>query len=259
MEDVTYQISFSGGMGSAISALVAFERGLNFNLIFADTKIEGAELHRFKNQVAAACQKEIITVTDGRTPWDVYIDKRYIGNTRTAHCSTELKTKPVKAWLDENADPSDPLVLGMDWSEMDRIERAQKNWDRPVISLLNQFNISRAEYDFILAKYRIRKSSAYKQGFGHDNCGGFCCKAGLVQFERLLRTNPEAYRYHESEMERAMDSIGPTARPFLRTTVDGELKYLTLKEFRHRIEAGTAELPMFDEQGCGCFTDEAAL
>ena len=47
-------------------------------------------------------------------------------NTRTAHCSTELKTVPVKKWLDENAKPDDPLVLGMDWSEMDRIERASE-------------------------------------------------------------------------------------------------------------------------------------
>lgn len=253
---MTYQISFSGGMGSAISAIIAYENNLDFNLIFADTGIEGPELHRFKNDVARAVGKEIITVTDGRTPWDVYIDKRWIGNTRTAHCSTELKTVPVKKWLEENAKSDDPLVLGMDWSEMDRIERAQKNWNRPVVSLLNQFNVSREEYPFILARYRIKKSDAYKQGFMHDNCGGFCCKAGQVQFERLLRTNPKTYNYHENEMERAMAAIGPTAKPFLRMTVAGELQYLTLKQFREHIEAGTAELPMFDTQGCGCFTDD---
>jgi hypothetical protein len=256
MSDIVYQISFSGGMGSAISALIAHEKGLNFNLIFADTKIEGAELHRFKNEVAAACGKEIITVTDGRTPWDVYIDKRWIGNTRTAHCSTELKAKPVKAWLDVNAQPDDPLVLGMDWSEMDRIERAQKNWNRPVVSLLNKYNVSRAEYDFILAKYRIRKSNAYKLGYAHDNCGGFCCKAGQVQFERLFRTDPKLYQHHENEMERVIEAIGETAKPFLRMYVGGELQYLTLKQFREHLQAGTAELPMFDDSSCGCFTDE---
>jgi hypothetical protein len=255
---MTYQISFSGGLGSAISAIIAYENGLDFNLIFADTGIEGAELHRFKNEVAAACGKEIISVTDGRSPWDVYIDKRWIGNSRTAHCSTELKTKPVKKWLDENANPDDPLVLGMDWSEMDRIERAQKNWDRPVVSLLNQFNVSREEYPFILARYRIRKSDAYKHGYSHDNCGGFCCKAGLVQFERLLRTSPDVYKHHENEMERAMAAIGPTAKPFLKMQRGGVQEYLTLRQFREHIESGTSELPMFDEHGCGCFTDEAS-
>lgn len=100
---MTYQISFSGGMGSAVSAFIAHERGLDFNLIFADTLIEDEDLYRFNKDVAAAVGKEIITLTDGRTPWDVYIDKRWIGNSRTAHCSTELKTKQVKRWLDENA------------------------------------------------------------------------------------------------------------------------------------------------------------
>jgi 3'-phosphoadenosine 5'-phosphosulfate sulfotransferase (PAPS reductase)/FAD synthetase len=121
---MTYQISFSGGLGSGISALLAFENNLDFNLIFADTLIEDSDLHRFNADIARVVGKDIVTVTDGRTPWDVYVDKKWIGNSRTAHCSTELKTKPVRAWLDVNSNPSDPLVLGMDWSEMDRIERA---------------------------------------------------------------------------------------------------------------------------------------
>ena len=76
---MTYQISFSGGMGSAVSALVAYENGLDFNLIFADTLIEDEDLYRFNQDVAKAVGKEIIQLTDGRTPWDVYIDKRWIG------------------------------------------------------------------------------------------------------------------------------------------------------------------------------------
>ena len=202
-----YQISFSGGMGSAISALIAHEKGLQYNLIFADTLIEDEDLYRFMADIAKVCGKEIIHLTDGRTPWDVYVDKRWIGNTRTAHCSTELKTKPVQKWLDENAQPDDPLVLGMDWSEQDRIDRAQKNWNRPVVSLLNQFNVSRAEYDFILARYRIRKPRLYKLGYEHNNCGGFCCKAGALQFERLFRTDPKRFSYHENEMDRALSLI----------------------------------------------------
>ena len=111
---MTYQISFSGGLGSAISAILAFENGLDFNLIFADTLIEDEDLYRFNDDISKAVGKKIVHPKDGRTPWDVYVDKRWIGNTRTAHCSTELKTKQVKKWLEENAAPDDPLVLGMD-------------------------------------------------------------------------------------------------------------------------------------------------
>ena len=33
-------------------------------------------------------------------------------------------------------------------------------------------------------------------------------------------------------------------------------RYLTLKEYRAEIESGSLELPMFDAEGCGCFTDD---
>lgn len=253
---LTYQISFSGGMGSAITALIAKENGLEFNLIFADTLIEDEDLYRFNNDIAAACKKEIVHLVDGRTPWDVYVDKRWIGNTRTAHCSSELKTKQVQGWLKGNAHPKDPLVLGMDWSEMDRIERASKNWaPRPVVSILNKYNISRADYDSILARYSIAKPRLYRYGWEHNNCGGWCCKSGLVQHERLYRVLPERYRWHEEQQLIASDKIGDTAKPYLRKMVAGKTKYLTMAEFREHIEAGATDEDMFSAAGCGCFTD----
>jgi Phosphoadenosine phosphosulfate reductase family len=253
---MTFQISFSGGQGSAISALIAFENGLDFNLIFADTLVEDEDLYRFNADIARAVGREIIHLTDGRTPWDVYVDKRWIGNSRTAHCSTELKTNPVRKWLGENASPNDPLVLGMDMSEQDRLERARRNWDRPVISLINQYKIWRPAWSEMFAKYGIEIPRLYRQGYEHNNCGGFCCKAGLVQFERLYRTRPDRYAYHEAEMTRAMDAIGPTAKPFLRQYADGDIQYLTLMDFREQLESKSMELPMFDNSGCGCFTEE---
>jgi 3'-phosphoadenosine 5'-phosphosulfate sulfotransferase (PAPS reductase)/FAD synthetase len=54
-----YQISFSGGLGSGISALLAYENGLDFNLIFADTLIEDEDLYRFNADIAKAVGKEI--------------------------------------------------------------------------------------------------------------------------------------------------------------------------------------------------------
>lgn len=253
---MTYQISTSGGLGSAISALIAYENDLDFNMIFADTLIEDEDLYRFLDDVSAAIGKPYVHLKDGRTPWDVFVDKRYIGNTRTAHCSTELKTKPVKAWIDANALPDDPLVLGMDWSEMDRIERAKAVWaPRPVASLLNQFGVVRDQYADILKRHGIAEPRLYGMGFSHNNCGGFCVKAGQNQFARLLEHKPEAYAYHEQQMIIATDKIGPTARPFLRKSFDGEVQYLTLTEFREQIETGE-QIDMFSSEGCGCFTDE---
>lgn len=252
-----YILSVSGGMGSAISWLIAHEKGLDYVPVFADTLIEDEDLYRFLRDLERVTGREIVWLTDGRTPWDVYIDQRWIGNSRTAHCSTDLKTKQVKKWAKENANPDDPMVLGMDWSEQDRIDRAAKKWaPRPVVSLLNKYKVGRPEYDLILNRYKIKKPRLYGMGYEHNNCGGFCCKAGLVQFERLYRTMPERFAWHEKEEQRAMAEIGPTAKPFLRQQQGGVLAYLTLREFREQIEAGTMELPMFESAGCGCFTDE---
>lgn len=299
-----YWISLSGGLGSAITTLVAWERDVEFGMVFADTLIEDEDLYRFVLDVAfqvrgdrpssghtilTAMARNIPVLTpddptvmcrrtkylrmlaamanavipgfrwliDGRTPWDVYVDKKWIGNTRTAHCSTALKTDHVKAYIEAHGAEDDPLVLGMDWSEMDRIERAQKRWEpRPVVSLLNEFKVDRPEYDLILNRYGIRKPRLYGEGFSHNNCGGYCCKAGLKQFANLRDKEPERYEFHAQEMERVLEEIGPTAKPFLRKTLDGELEYITLKQYERLLDTGSIDVPEFDAEGCGCFTDE---
>lgn len=252
---MTYQISFSGGKASAVTALVALEHGLDFNLIFADTLIEDADLYRFNADVAKACGKEIIRLCDGRTPWGVFVKERYIGNSRIAPCSSELKTKPVMRWLEENAAPSDPLVLGMDWSEMDRIDRARNRWaPRPVVSLLNDLKVYRWQHEVILKRHGIEPPRLYARGFSHNNCGGFCVRAGQAQFARLLASDPKTYRFHEEAMEYVMWKIGPTAKPFLRITLNGKKSYVTLREFREHVEGG-GQIDMFSPEGCGCFTD----
>lgn len=249
---IKYFISYSGGLGSAVSAIIAHENGLDYELIFADTLIEDEDLYRFNDDLAKALNKEIITLTDGRTPWEVYKDKRYIGNTRMAHCSVELKANQVRQYLEGK---EGILVLGMDWSELDRIEKAKKNWaPRGVMSLLVEYSVTRADFEDILARYGLVVPRLYKMGFSHNNCGGFCCKAGLKQFKLLLETKPDEYMYHERQMERTMAEIGPTAKPFLRYNKGGTQKYITLKEFREDIL--NIEVPQFDNSGCGCFTDD---
>ena len=53
-------VSFSGGIGSAASALVAHENELEFQCVFADTLIEDEDLHRFMDDVARVIGKECI-------------------------------------------------------------------------------------------------------------------------------------------------------------------------------------------------------
>lgn len=256
---VMYNISFSGGIGSAVSALAAHRNGLPFRLIFSDVKMEDPDLYRFNSDVAEAVGQQIVVLTDGRDPWDVFEDKRYIGNTRVAHCSKVLKTDRVMEWLDANTAPDEPLVLGMDWSEMDRIERAQRVWaPRQVVSLLIQLKVTRPTYSKWLADYGIRQPSLYDAGFPHNNCGGACVKQGLQGWATLLEKYPERFAAAEDRMNLVMERIGPTARPFLRLTRNKVTTYLTLTEFRVRYQAGKISIdPYVDGHGgCGCFTDD---
>lgn len=255
---MVHHISFSGGLGSAISALTAHEHGIEFTLLFADTLIEDDDLYRFLEDVADRVGVPVTYLRDGRTPWEVFRDVRYHGNTRTAHCSAVLKTQQVERWLQENASVDDPLVLGMDMSEQDRIERARKRWaPRPVVSLLNKYGVWRGQYDEILNRYSLRKPRLYDLGFAHNNCGGFCVRSGLGQHRRLLEAFPERYAEHEAAQNRLLEEI-PTCKPHLRKTRDGVLHYITMTELRETVEAEPKQATLFDDgpSGCGCFIDD---
>lgn len=123
-----YWISYSGGISSAVSCILADDLELDYEIIFADTTVEDVDLYRFNNDLCKTLSKDMITVTTGMNPWDSFVKHRWIGNTRTAHCSSDLKTDPIRKFMDKFAGPDDILVLGMNWDEIDRVERAQKNW-----------------------------------------------------------------------------------------------------------------------------------
>lgn len=253
-------ISYSGGKGSAASVLLAMENNLDFDVVFADTLIEDKELYELTDQLEKVIGKPIIKLTDGRTPWDVFLDKRYIGNNFTAHCSQVLKTDMVRKYIDTHYDKNDwlILVLGMGGSETDRLERAQRNWPNLwVKSLLIKYKLhSQTDISNLLLKYGLKIPRLYELGFPHNNCGGFCVRAGLKQFALLLETFPERFAHHENLMEKTMAAIGPTAKPFLSYTKDRERKFITLKQFRELYQSNQLTISPFDFQGCACFVDE---
>lgn len=250
-----YIISCSGGVGSAVSAILAWENNLDFEMVFADTLIEDEDLYRFNRDIEKLIGKPMTILCDGRTPWDVFIDRKFIGNSRLAHCSQELKTKQVKKYLEGKTGIS--LVLGMHLAEQDRIDIAVKEWSPvPVMSLLKHYKIHRPEHaQNIVRNYGIELPALYSFGFPHNNCGGFCVRGGQQQFVSLLEAFPERYAHHEREQTRAMEAIGATARPFIQMQRGGIKEYLTLTEFRELYQAGEITVNPFDYGGCGCFIE----
>jgi hypothetical protein len=96
----------------------------------------------------------------------------------------------------------------------------------------------------------IEPPRLYRLGFAHNNCGGFCVKAGQGHFALLLEAMPERYAYHERREQELRDHLGKDVA-ILRDRHGGETRPLTLREFRERRQAGEP-CDLFDIGGCGC-------
>ena len=145
------------------------------------------------------------------------------------------------------------VVLGMDIIEdCDRLHRATSYW-RPFV---NWFPLAEPPFTNktkIIEELRsigVREPRLYGAGFAHNNCGGFCVKAGMGQMVHLLMTLPERYRYHELNELEFQEFIGKDVT-ILRETRGGERRNLSLKELRLRAEAGE-EFRFEKGTACAC-------
>lgn len=293
-------VSFSGGAASfAVAHFLVEKYGReNVLLVFCDTLIEDGDLYRFVVEGAAkvmgvecsgdllrsattvpevyedgrvdhlialasnACNEipGLVWRTDGRDPWQVFKDRKYQGNTRTAHCTIELKGKIFARWLAQSYKPGGCVLhFGFDWSEAHRLDTAINNWNPYTCEALlcKPPYLSRSQITQIIDDYDIELPRLYKMGFSHNNCGGFCVKAGQAHFENLLRKIPDVYAHHEAKQEELMQVL-PTAKPFLRMTIEKKLNYMTMREFRQHLQAGGG-FNNTDRGGCGCFSDASQL
>jgi len=281
---------FSGGLGSwATAKRVAGQHGTdNLWLVFADVKGkslsphagEDEDTYRFIAQAAAnvygvdydpICTPrnftewklpQLIWLNEGRDVWQVFHDNRFLGNSRLANCSKFLKQIPCRQWLDRNCDPADTTIyVGIDWTESHRLS-----------AIVNAYLPFKAEAPMTQAPFLdfqaecvaagIAIPRLYKAGFPHNNCGGFCVRAGQAQFELLLREHPARYAYHEAQEEDLRQYLDADVailrdRTLAKTTatVDSSVP-LTLRRFRERIESQPAMFDALDFGGCGCFVAE---
>lgn len=274
MSDPHHVVMFSGGACSWLTARAVADRygSERITLLFADTMMEDPSLYAFLDAAALDIGAKLIKTAEGRTPWEVFFDVRFLGNTRADPCSRILKREHLAKWLVDNCDPAATVVyLGFSYDEADRFTRAQKRWaetpwtiDSPLVDggPMSHEAVMRAMKDAGLPEQRL-----YTLGFPHNNCGGFCIKAGQSHFALLLETLPDVYARHERQEQRfraMLEAIDEerearggrriaTNVAILRDRRGGTTKPLTLRELRERIEAGQ-EAQGNDWGGCGCFS-----
>lgn len=295
-------VMFSGGRGSYATALRVRDRhGLDgLVLLFADVSGEDEDTYRFLVEAAADVfgvplapppeptrdgylqQAEqvpgLVWVTEGRTIWDVFRDKRYLGNSRVANCSHELKQKPSRAWLDGLDPATTTIYVGIGWDEQQRLAGVRSGYAHPVdrrcegacrslwerrtgrrlegpgcrflLPYAEQWHVEApltgppyldsGAIDALMSSRGIRRPRLYDYGLPHGNCGGGCVRSGMGQFLTLLEHRPDRYAEWEANEEALRAFLGKPVS-IVREWPKGGARPITLRSLRERHEARVAE------------------
>jgi hypothetical protein len=151
------------------------------------------------------------------------------------------------------------VVLGMDIiDDCDRLHRARGYW-RPFenwFPLAEKPFVNKTQIIEQLQELGVRAPRLYAAGFEHNNCGGFCVKAGMGQMVHLYKTLPERYLYHERKELEFQEFIGSDVT-ILSQTIKGERRNLSLRELRLRAEAGE-DFSFSPGLACSCLNPASA-
>lgn len=249
-------VMFSGGVGSWAAAKRVVEKNgpEGVTLLFADTLIEDEDLYRFLDEAAANVGATLVRLAEGRTPWE---DVRFVGNTRVDPCSRILKRDLLRSYIESNFDPATTVVyLGIDWTEIHRFERARNYWLPWTVEapLCDPPYIAKPDLLLSLIASGVAPPRLYGMGFPHNNCGGFCVKAGQAHFANLHAKLPDRYAAHEKAEADLRDHLGKDVA-ILRDRRGGKTRPYTLRQFRKERLEGSLQYDAFDWGGCGCFID----
>jgi len=258
-----YIVMFSGGIGSFYTAkrLVDKYGPNNVLALFADTLIEDEDLYRFLHESVEYLNIELVIIKDGRDVWQVFKDVKFLGNSRIDPCSKILKRELLKKWQSDNLDPSFHVICyGIDWTEIHRFERLVKREKERGFQfelqapLCEKPLVTKVEMLEDLKEKAIKPPRLYEMGFPHNNCGGFCVKAGQAQFALLYEKFPERYKYHEAKEQEMRELLGKDVTIIVRQR-NKKKERVSLKQFREEIDC---QKKLFDEDefgGCGCAID----
>jgi len=262
-----YIVNVSGGLTSyeALRRTLAAHGREHTYAVFADTRIEDPDLYRFLDDIEAYLHFPIERIADGRNVFQVWHDEGAItvrvpgSGAGVAPCSQQLKRDVIRRWIARYfADEPYTLVLGMDWSERDRMERTKKFY-APVpvwFPLEAPPYKDKCHIAAELERAGIKPPALYTEGFLHNNCGGGCVKAGQAHFAHLYKTRPRTYARWEEEEERFRIATGKDVSILNDRRGGGPRRPLTLRAFRERLEAG-GEYDRGEWGGCGCFAPVA--
>lgn len=259
-------VMFSGGIGSWAAAMRARDRFDEVTLLFCDVGGDHTEPHaaededtyRFLNEAAGQIGTPLVTLNQGETIWDVFMRRKFLGNSRIAPCSIELKQKPAHAWMDEHCEPDTTVVIGIDWSESHRLPAVENAYAPYAVwaPMTEPAWMDKRQMIDWCRSCGVNPPRLYATGAAHNNCGGGCVRAGHVSFIRLLDTNPARFAFWEQQEQQMRDFLGKDVSILRDHTGDGPLTLATLRAIHESDQLSMFEIDLFDEGGCGCFVQE---
>lgn len=249
-------VSYSGGLASFFEAKLCVEKYGRENtvLVFCDTKTEDEDLYRFLKDTTNYLGLDLITLTEGRDIWEVAYDRKFLFNSRVADCTIKLKIELFHEYIGQ-FDPTNITVhIGFDYMEQHRMDKAIPHYNPvKVESLIMRTCMTKDSMRYELEKLCITLPRLYRLGFAHNNCGGFCFKAGIGHFKLLLEKLPDRFDYH---MEKERELIELIGKPYAILKRKGTP--YTLYQFKEDLTRNGTQLSLdaeLDIGGCSCFTD----
>lgn len=234
---------FSGGASSAYVAYHIVQKYGKENsiLFFTDTLWEDMDNYRFMEEVADYIGLEITTSIDGRTPEEVFFDMRFLGNSRMAKCSEELKVRQTMIFLEELRDIHnlEPILhFGIGPHEQHRAINLQNFYEHnpiePIETRFPMIEIFKEDMDaktIIQNEWGIKLPRMYDLGFSHANCGGRCVRGGLGHYALLFKVWPDQYAEQEAMEERFREKFQKDVSILKRNGGP-----FTLREYREMME-----------------------
>lgn len=241
-----------------------------------DIKTEADIIFRkaFLPKLAAKTMKympNFVWLQEGSTPWETYKANRYMGNSRTAHCSGDLKQVIARGWVEANFKPNECIIyVGIDWTEIHRFDGVKaKPGVKEKIGIRRHWlpytakaPMTEAPYQDKIEMHRmdeaegLEKQRMYKRGFAHANCGGFCVRGGQGHFINLLQQDKDYYLYNERKEQELLEFLERNDVSIMTRTVNGIDESVSLKQFREEWESGLGmQIDIYDIGGCGCFSN----
>lgn len=261
---VTHINFCSGGIGSYICGKRVKEKYGTDSLVhlFTDTRSEDPDLYRFLPESVAATGGELVCIADGRNLWELFNDNGMIANTRADFCSRIMKRELAATWIKERYGPSDcVLYFGIDHAERHRTEAISFNWKpyRVEYPLCEPPYMAKCDMLKECERDGIDPPAIYDEGFPHNNCNGFCVKAGQAQFLHLLKNRPVVFMENAEKEEAFRVRTGKDVA-VMRDRRNKTTKPLPMLEFKRQVESGELQVNPRDwGKGCQCFSGPAPL